>query len=35
MKFSSSIAFKISAVSSAALAVTVIMLTTVGAINVR
>ncbi len=35
MKFSSSIAFKISAVSSAALAVTVVVLTTVGAINVR
>lgn len=35
MKFSSSIAFKISAVSSAALAVTVVMLTTVGAMNVR
>ena len=35
MKFSSSIAFKISAVSSAALAVTVVLLTTVGAVNVR
>ena len=35
MKFPSSIAFKISAVSSAALAVTVVMLTTLGAINVR
>lgn len=35
MKFPSSIAFKISAVSSAALAVTVILLTTVGAVNVR
>jgi len=35
MKFSSSIAFKITAVSSAALAIAVIMLTSVGAINVR
>jgi len=35
MKFPSSIAFKISAVSSAALAITVVMLTTVGAVNVR
>lgn len=35
MKFPSSIAFKISAVSSASLALTVVMLTTVGSINVR
>ncbi|MGN6667210.1 MAG: methyl-accepting chemotaxis protein [Trinickia sp.] len=35
MKLTSSIAFKITAVSSAALAITVVMLTAVGAINVR
>lgn len=35
MKLTSSIAFKISAASSAALAVAVVMLTTIGAINVR